>query len=529
MTEQPPARATGLLAARILAVVLFAYLLLRTAWLSDDALITLRSALNITHGWGPGFNATESVQAYTHPLWFLTWLTAGSITGEWILTVFALSLVFSLGAIAIVLWQARTLTAVIVATAALALSNAFIEYTSSGLENPLAFLLLGVAVVLSARVMSGASPWWHHVLLGLTVAAVALTRLDLLLVVLPMLVLVGWSLRRNLRALGALAAGLLVPLVLWFAWSFSTYGTVLPNTFDAKRNLQIPQVELVVQGLRYLWVSIDKDPVTGVVIVAGVLIAALWGTLLQRAWMVGVLLYLAYVVWIGGDFMVGRFLAVPVYLLVLVGVLVPIPARGERAVSAREAVGAAVAVVAVVVLLFVAQRPPVSVANPNGPRWDFNAAAGIADERGFYIVLSRGLEQWVLSLGQGMAPTVYQPATDINTALPLRDVRTAANEWPTNDGGRLVTPDEVGVGCGQLGGKGIFGGPRIHWIDTCALTDRFLAQSPYASSQFRWRIGHFDRPAPEGYEAAVAKADPNLVVDPAEAARLAELWSTIRN
>jgi arabinofuranosyltransferase len=529
MTAQPPVRAARLLSARILAVVLFAYLLLRTAWLSDDALITLRSALNITHGWGPGFNATESVQAYTHPLWFLMWATAGSLTGEWVLTVFVLSLALSLGAIAIVLWQARGLTAVIVATAALALSNAFIEYTSSGLENPLAFLLLGVTVVLSLRSMGSTSSWWHHLLLGLTVAAVVLTRLDLLLVVLPMLLLVAWSLRRNLRGVGALAAGVVVPLVVWFTWSFTTYGSLLPNTFDAKRNLQIPQLELVVQGLRYLWVSVDKDPVTGVVIAAGVLIVALWGTLLQRAWLLGVLLYLAYVVWIGGDFMVGRFLAVPVYLLVLVGVLVPIPARGERAVSARRAVEAGIAVVAVVVLLFVAQRPPVSVANPNGPRWDFNAAAGIADERGFYIVLSRGLEQWLLSLGQGMAPTVYQPATDINTALPLRDVRAAANEWPVNEGQRLVTPDEVGLGCGQLGGKGIFGGPRIHWIDTCGLTDRFLAQSPYASSQFRWRIGHFDRPAPDGYEAAVAQADPSMVVDPDEAARLAELWSTIRD
>lgn len=67
---------------RLLAVMLLGIAAIRVAWVSDDALITLRTALNMTHNWGPGFNATESVQAYTHPLWFLLWVWVGSWTNQ---------------------------------------------------------------------------------------------------------------------------------------------------------------------------------------------------------------------------------------------------------------------------------------------------------------------------------------------------------------------------------------------------------------------------------------------------------------
>lgn len=43
----------------------------RTAWLCDDAYITLRTVSNFVAGFGPRFNVAERVQAFTHPLWFL--------------------------------------------------------------------------------------------------------------------------------------------------------------------------------------------------------------------------------------------------------------------------------------------------------------------------------------------------------------------------------------------------------------------------------------------------------------------------
>ena len=63
-----------------LLTLTFLAMLIRTAWLSDDALITLRSVLNVTHGFGLRFNIDERVQTYTHPRW-LAILTAASCNG----------------------------------------------------------------------------------------------------------------------------------------------------------------------------------------------------------------------------------------------------------------------------------------------------------------------------------------------------------------------------------------------------------------------------------------------------------------
>ena len=81
----------ALTVARIISVAVVVIAVLRLAWIGDDALITLRTALNLTNGWGPGFNVTESVQAYTHPLWFLLWVGIGTLTEQWILGILVAS------------------------------------------------------------------------------------------------------------------------------------------------------------------------------------------------------------------------------------------------------------------------------------------------------------------------------------------------------------------------------------------------------------------------------------------------------
>ncbi len=54
----------------LLALIsLYAFTVLRTAWLCDDVYITLRTVANFVHGHGPNYNIGERVQAYTHPLW----------------------------------------------------------------------------------------------------------------------------------------------------------------------------------------------------------------------------------------------------------------------------------------------------------------------------------------------------------------------------------------------------------------------------------------------------------------------------
>ena len=62
----------------LLLCLVFMAVLLRTAWLGDDAFITFRTVMNVTHGHGLTFNIAERVQSYTHPLW----LTRGRLQDD---------------------------------------------------------------------------------------------------------------------------------------------------------------------------------------------------------------------------------------------------------------------------------------------------------------------------------------------------------------------------------------------------------------------------------------------------------------
>src|ERR1700756_4952216 len=72
--------ASGLFVAVCLG--LFAIELLRTAWLCDDAYITLRTVDNLVSGYGLRWNVAERVQTYTHPLWMLALTLPYALTRE---------------------------------------------------------------------------------------------------------------------------------------------------------------------------------------------------------------------------------------------------------------------------------------------------------------------------------------------------------------------------------------------------------------------------------------------------------------
>ena len=50
-------------------IILFIVILVRNAWMSDDAFITLRKVDNFVNGFGLTWNVQDRVQAYSRPLW----------------------------------------------------------------------------------------------------------------------------------------------------------------------------------------------------------------------------------------------------------------------------------------------------------------------------------------------------------------------------------------------------------------------------------------------------------------------------
>lgn len=82
--------------------------------------------------------------------------------------------------------------------------------------------------------------------------------------------------------------------------------------------------------------------------------------------------------------------------------------------------------------------------------------------------------------------------------------------------------------CGTLGQDAILSGPLVHWIEPCGLADRFLASRPFVAENYAWRIGHFNRPVPDGYVAAVLQGSPVLLERHQDQLDLAVIWEEIR-
>ncbi len=486
MTIAPAGRSAAARIFAAAALTLLALLLLtilfRTSWVSDDAFITFRTIDNALHGYGLRWNVDERVQSYTHPLWLLILTPLVGMTGNPYLSAIGLSLVLSAAAVGLVAWQVRDRPwAAAFAIAAFGASRAFVDYSSSGLENALSHALLALLLLAAARPRSDRR---HAVALGTLLGAIGMTRIDLLILAAP--IALG-ALRRWRATLPWLLTGTW-PLIVWEAFSIVYYGVPFPNTAYAKLATGIPGHELLRQGIVYLLDSVDKDPLTLFAIAAAIGIS--WAVSDRTHLPAGLALvvYLVYVVRIGGDFMSGRFLTAP--FLVAVTVF----ARSEWP---RTLTGRAAPLGAVVLLSLATHNPPVAIlwGEPAvvGPRtWP---ASGVVDERTYYfnrtaLVSPHGLRH---------NPDPMQTDAEI-AALRIQHPNTVV--WPT------------------VGMVGYSIGPGYHIIDKLALADPLLARLP---SYRRWRVGHYERPVPDGYLASII-TDSNRVRDP----RVHALYDVIR-
>ncbi|MBK8046101.1 MAG: hypothetical protein IPK16_02600 [Anaerolineales bacterium] len=450
------------------SVALFSVVAVRNAWLGDDAYITLRTVRNIVDGYGPVWNVGERVQAYTHPLWMMLLTLFYFVTREAYYTTIFLSLALSIGTVAFVAWRvARTATGGVLAAVLLSLSKAFVDYSTSGLENPLSYLLL--AIFFSLYVTPNRSArriFW----LSLLAALATVNRMDTLLLYAPALIYAIVA-TRSWRSVGAAALGF-IPFVAWELFSLFYYGFPFPNTYYAKLNSTYPFIQIIQQGLLYLMDSLNSDPITLVTI----LLTALY-VVIMRQWrlaifLLGSLLYLVYLVRVGGDFMTGRFLSVPYLAAVLVLSVQALPPLNSPAP-----------------ILLLAGAIALGFANPARAPWLSGTAykdveidvRGIADERGYYY------EQYGL----------------LNSTRLNRFYESGTLQGSANPQDRLAC---------AVGMRGFSASPATRIIDYCALADALLARLPPMHDP-TWRIGHFLRTTPGGYWASV-REDKNELTDP---------------
>ncbi len=444
-------------------ILVYAILVVLTAWLGDDAYITFRTADNFVNGYGLRWNVDERVQTYTHPLWMLVFSTIYFFTREVYFTILVLSLLCSIAAVSLVCFTLSIswFNAFFVILF-LILSKAFLDYSTSGLENPLTHLLLGLFFLQLFQIDNypDHTKTRNLFLLSFITALLLCTRMDLALILIPCFLYVVFRRNVTIQEFSVVLGGML-PFFAWELFSIVYYGFPFPNTAYAKLNTGLNEHLLMQQGLRYLLNSISWDPITLIVICTSTVYSLIHFRRNPMIFMMGLgmMLYLLYVIRIGGDFMSGRFLT-PVFFCAVI-----LFARLPKDRTSRLVYASVLLVSFTCSILVEKQIEP-----PLRKKID---RFGIADERLFWYPVTGFLN--VLEKG---------------TIPDSRETRDAFSHRREDQKVR----DRYIVGM-----YGFYMGPSFHIVDCCALADPLMARLPVRGNGMDWRIGHFERDMPHEY------------------------------
>ena len=222
-------------------VCLLAYLWLvyQNAWLSDDAFITMRTVDNFVHTQSPIWNPGERVQVFTHPLWFLCLSLIYFFYADPYLTLYLVSFLASGLAVGVFFFRLAGNKAILLLSFSLIISSkAFVDFSTSGLENPLSHLLMliFVLVFLSRKIPERRRLFAMALIAGLS----ALNRLDSFLIFMPALISSGFESSLSRKEIFQVFFAGFIPIILWLGFATFYYGIPLPNTYYAKLHAGIP-------------------------------------------------------------------------------------------------------------------------------------------------------------------------------------------------------------------------------------------------------------------------------------------------
>lgn len=518
--------ASLLLAAAVLVVL--AVGAWRRRWMADDGLIVLRTVRNLLAGNGPVFNAGDRVESNTSTLWTYLVTAFGWVPAplEW--TTVVLSLVLTLLGLAAGMLAARTLHGganlllPLGALAYVALPPAR-DFATSGLETGLMLAWLGgLALLLATRAVrpdGGGAP--HPARVALSTAFVAglgpMVRPELAMVGGLALLLVlaaplGWARRAVLVAVAGA-----VPLV-YQVFRMGYYGLPYPLTAVAKEASDSQWGRgwgyvTDLAGTYWLWLVLAVLLVLGLASLRRVprpTSAAGDGAVpwaLRRGAVVGVLLgsgllYVVYVVRVGGDFMHGRMLLPGLFLLLVPVMELPLPQLRSRVASLVVGVAGAAVVLGWSVVTLVSAGPGYGTGI---------SAAGIADERAFYVSHT-GVAHPVLATDY----LTYPPLAGMFPALRRLDGRGGmvwAGPVPTGYWEVVPTADPAAretVFFINMGMTSMNVGLDVRVVDNVGLTNPVAA---HADPLPGGRVGH-SKIIPPDWEAARQGLLPNPSLNP---------------
>jgi len=458
---------------KFFSLLIFIGIITLLAWQSDDAYHAYIMAKNLVDGNGFVYNIGQRATASSCPLFTLVIAFSYLIIRNMFFVSLLVNIVFSALAYRILVWNfCKTKNQVILCFITLTGSLSFVSYTTSGLENSMLFFLVGcfLKIYFEKERQNGK----RMLALAVLVALIAMTRMDAVLMVAPMAVYVFLCKRDNVKFSKAVGIGVLglFPFVLWEVFATFYYGFPFPNTAYAKLGTNIALIEYIKRGVKYYINAIICDPVV-ILVPLMVILCVLTVRKAQYIYcMAGVALYCVYLLYIGGDFMMGRHFTVMFYISLLCYMDIKnreFSTFGKGASFNRTFVGLIFAA-----LIFTYTSHDITKQFLYGE----NFSSPISDERAGYFKYS-SLFNNVISLVKTGDLCIQDAWNDEG----IREYRDAGYK-----GGILQ----------NVPGISKYYNNDMYLNDYYALGDPFLAHLP-AVKEANWRIGHMWRQAPNGY------------------------------
>ncbi len=479
----------GLISIRFSLYILFLFIVLGIAWQSDDAYHAYVMAKHLAEGYGFVYNIGERVSTTTCPFFTIIIAAAYALTHEMYLTSLLVCILFTAAAMYLLFWKFCCNKLQVIIAFLLCCDKSFMMFTTSGLENSMLFFLVAVFLHFSSKEIY---TFPNMLKIAILAAIIAGTRMDNILIFLPFLFWLFFIHQNKIGRVKSCFTGLLgiTPFLCWEVFSIFYYGFPFPNTAYSKLNTGISLAQYIRKGFEYYYATFVVDP--GVILIPLIGIICSWTifkTKRAKLYSVGILLYMLYVICIGGDFMSGRHFTVIYFLTVCTMV------KSSRILNEMQLVKMKTPALFLSMAFFAYTS---SVGRLFGMQFQWSGKymtkAQVADEQAFYFPHT--------SLLNNVYSYITGGSLDIRNSWDFLEVNAVRDQGMT----RSILNWAPGI--------------LVYYNSDMYLGDRFglgdplltrLNSDPVEGDYFR--TGHIARYIPEGYTESVENND-NEITDP---------------
>ncbi len=319
-------------------LALLTYMAYQNAFIQDDAFISFRYAHNLVNGHGLVWNPGERVEGYTNFLWTLLMaipiaLGYGPVFFSQVIGVilFTGSLVFTYLAAASIFSSrpAGLVTAVLLGT-----NFTFSSYATGGLETQLQAFLVIASFYCFVRIQRKPASCLYYPLLSIISALSLLTRMDsaipLAVIYITLLLELYNPVNTNpekTKILGLLCLPVGLVIISWLVWKTFYYGSILPNTYYVKAQGQ--SVDIFWLGFLYLLTFFQSYFLTPFLFIGIRFSKRFFSDSALRTLVIIIIIWCAYIIYVGGDFMEFRFM-VPILPLFFISLWKAISSLADK-------------------------------------------------------------------------------------------------------------------------------------------------------------------------------------------------------